>query len=174
MKAANSTSPRSRNVTGQVRQRIERQAERLWRLDDFRDLPFAAVAQALSRLNRQGFIQRTSKGVYYRSRDTAFGKSRPNPKAMRGLAGRRNAMFPSGMAAASHLGFTTQTPSRGEIATSAGSLPMKLVGESTIVHFPPTGYVVPSLRDGCGDARLSAAWGSVQRTARRGDAASAC
>ena len=59
-----------------VRQRIERGGERLWRLQDFRDLPFTAVAQALSRLTRKGMIERLSKGVYYRTRDTPFGKSR--------------------------------------------------------------------------------------------------
>ena len=37
-----------------VRQQIERGGEWLWRLDDFRNLPFEAVAQALSRLTRQG------------------------------------------------------------------------------------------------------------------------
>jgi len=37
-----------------VRQQIERGGERLWKLEDFRDLPFMAVAQALSRLTRQG------------------------------------------------------------------------------------------------------------------------
>ena len=59
-------------VTGLVRQRIEDSGERLWRLEDFRDLPFAAVAQALSRLTRQGTLERLSKGVYYRTRETAL------------------------------------------------------------------------------------------------------
>ena len=48
-----------------VRQQIERGGERLWRLDDFRNLPLEAVAQALSRLKRQGRLERLSKGVYY-------------------------------------------------------------------------------------------------------------
>jgi hypothetical protein len=43
-------------------------------------------------------------------------------------------MFPAGVTAASLLGFTTQNPSRIELATSAQSLPRKLVGEKTIVH----------------------------------------
>jgi hypothetical protein len=99
----------SRPVTGLVRQRIERNGERLWRLDDFRDLPFAAVAQALSRLTRQGALERLSKGVYYHTRETAFGKSRPNPAAIQKLASRRKTVFPSGVAAANLLGFTTQS-----------------------------------------------------------------
>jgi len=99
-----------------VRQQIERGGERLWRLDDFRNLPFEAVAQALSRLTRQGRLERLSKGVYYSTRQTAFG------------------VFPAGIAAANLLGFTTQTPRRSEISTSALSLPRKLVGSDTVIH----------------------------------------
>ena len=117
-----------------MRQRIDEGGERLWRLEDFRDLPFAAVAQALSRLARAGKIERLSKGVYYRPRETTFGKSRPNPAAIQKLAERRKTLFPSGVAAASLLGFTTQTAGRRELATSALSLPRKLVGQDTVVH----------------------------------------
>lgn len=119
---------------GLVRQRINRAGERLWRYEDFRDLPFSAVAQALSRLTREGTIERLSKGVYYRNRETTFGKSRPNPSAIRNLASRRNTLFPAGMAAANLLGFTTQMPNQGEIATNALSLPRKLVGNDTLIH----------------------------------------
>src|SRR6266446_3279986 len=125
---------RSHHVMGSVRQRISRAGERLWRYEDFRDLPFSAVAQALSRLTREGSIERLSKGVYYRNRETTFGKSRPNPSAIRSLASRRKMLFPSGMAAANLLGFTTQMPRQGEIATSALSLPRKLVGNETLIH----------------------------------------
>lgn len=117
-----------------IRQRIERGGERLWRLEDFRDLPFAAVAQTLSRLTRQGVLERLSKGVYYRTRETTFGKSRPNPVAIRKLASSRKTVFPAGIAAANLLGFTTQSASRAELATSASSLPRKLVGNQTIIH----------------------------------------
>ena len=48
--------------------------------------PFAAHAP--------GEIERLSKGVYYRTRETAFGKSRPNPAAIRKLASRRKTVFP--------------------------------------------------------------------------------
>jgi len=40
-------------------------------LADFRDLPFAAVGQALSRLTRQGSLERLSKGVYYSIGETS-------------------------------------------------------------------------------------------------------
>jgi len=129
-----STSTDSRRITGLVRRRIERGSERLWLLEDFRDLPFSAVAQALSRLARAGQIQRLSKGVYYRNRQTIFGKSLPSPAAIWKLAIRRKTLFPSGVAAANLLGFTTQNAGRGEIATSALSLPRKLVGQDTLIH----------------------------------------
>jgi hypothetical protein len=128
------TSTGARQITHQIRQRIERGGERLWRLEDFRDMPFTAVAQALSRLTRKGILERLSKGVYYRSRQTTFGKSLPNPAAIQELASRRKQVFPSGIAAASLLGFTTQTARRGEVSTSALSLPRKLIGADTVVH----------------------------------------
>jgi predicted transcriptional regulator of viral defense system len=124
----------SRHIMEAVRRRIERGGERLWRLDDFRNLPFTAVAQALSRLTRQGILERLSKGVYFRSRETTFGKSRPNPAAIRKLASQHKTVFPSGIAAANLLGFTTQTARQGEVSTSALSLPRKLVGNDTVIH----------------------------------------
>lgn len=127
--------PGPRRVAGLVRRRIEDAGERLWKLEDFSDLPFAAVAQALSRLNRQGTVERLSKGVYYRNRDTAFGKSRPNPSAIRGLATRKKtSVFPSGLAAANLLGFSTQMGRQGEVATTARSLPRKLMGNDAVIH----------------------------------------
>jgi hypothetical protein len=117
-----------------VRRQIEAGGERLWRLSDFSDLPFAAVAQALSRLTRQGQLERLSKGVYYSARETAFGKSRPNPAEIGKLAGKSSTVFPSGIAAASLLGFTTQSAKRTEVSTSSLSLPRKLLGSDTVIH----------------------------------------
>jgi len=124
----------SRRVMELVRRRIERGGERLWRLEDFSGLPASAVAQALSRLRRQGMLERLSKGVYYRARQTGIGKSLPNPAAMQRLASRRKNVFPSGLAAANLLGFTTQTAGHSEVATSALSLPRKLIGSDTVIH----------------------------------------
>ena len=97
-------------------------------------IPATAVAQALSRLTRRGALERLSKGVYYRPRPTAIGTSKPNPAAIQRLASRRKTVFPSGITAANLLGFTTQNPKRGEIATSALSLPRKLFGGDTVIH----------------------------------------
>jgi hypothetical protein len=123
-----------RTVAAQVRERIEHGGERIWRFDDFSDLPFPAVAQALSRLERSHAIQRLSKGTYYHGRPTPFGKSLPSQVAMKGLAARKRPVFPSGLAAASLLGFTTQAAARPEVATSASHLPRKLIGPHTVVH----------------------------------------
>ena len=79
-------------------------------------------------------MQRVSKGIYYRPRQTAFGPSRPNPAAMQKLAGRRKAVFPSGITAANLLRFTTQNPGHREVATCSLSLPRKLIGQETTVH----------------------------------------
>ena len=126
--------PKPGNVAATVRQRIEHGGERLWRLEDFPGLPFTAVAQSLSRLTRGGVLQRLSKGVYYRPRQTPFGTSRPNPAAIHKLATRRKKVFPSGITAANLLGFTTQNARTREVATSSLSLPRKLIGRETIVH----------------------------------------
>lgn len=118
-----------------VRQQIEQGGERLWRLGDFPGAPASAVAQALSRLARDGKLERLSKGVYYRARQTGFGKSRPNPAAIRKLAMARDKfVFPAGIAAANLLGFTTQSAGRPEVATSGFRLPRKLLGADTVVH----------------------------------------
>lgn len=123
-----------RNVAGIVRQRIDDGGDRIWRLADFPDLPFAAVAQALSRLARGGQIQRLSKGLYHRPRSTAFGVSRPNPASLQALARTKAPVFPAGLAAANLLGFSSQSSRHAEVATTATSLPRKLMGDDTIIH----------------------------------------
>ena len=128
------SSSSSRRIAGLVRRRIERGGERLWRFEDFRNLPVTAVAQTLSRLTRKGMLERLSKGIYYHSRPTAFGKSLANPADMSRLVSQRKTVFPSGIAAANVLGLTTQTARRREVATSAFSLPRKLIGSDTIIH----------------------------------------
>ena len=127
--------PRSaRQIIAIVQRRIAAEGARIWRLQDFADLPPSAVAQALSRLARRGKLERISKGVYYSSRPSRFGKTRPHPAAMQELASDQKALFPSGIAAANLLGFTTQAPSKHEIATNAPSVPRKLLDSDTVVH----------------------------------------
>jgi len=123
-----------RAVARTVRQRIEDNGERFWRFTDFRDLPIAAVAKTLSRLAKLGHVQRLSKGIYYRSRPTVFGPSRPNLSLLQPLAAEKNPVFPAGLAAASLFGLTTQVAKRREVSTSARSLPRKLLGENIVIH----------------------------------------
>lgn len=134
MSASLKSSNGSQRIMSQIRQRIQRGGEHLWRLEDFNDLPFSGVAQALSRLTREGTIERLSKGLYYHNRKTSFGKSAPNPALIQKLARKRKIIFPSGIAAANLLGFTTQTPKKTEVATTALSLPKKFIGEEMVIH----------------------------------------
>ncbi len=127
--------PAGTQVAPWVRQQIEQGGERLWRFDDFPGVSVSAVAQALSRLAREGQLERLSKGVYYRSRQTTLGKSQPNPAAIHRLAVTRDkSVFPAGISAANLLGFTTQSAARVEVATSGFRLPRKLLGSDTVVH----------------------------------------
>lgn len=125
---------RAGGTAAYVRSRIDEGGERIWRLHDFRGLSPSAVAQALSRLARDGLIRRLSKGVYYRGRQTPFGPSTPNPIITLQLGTAGTTTFASGTNAANQLNFTTQNSSRVEIATTASSLPRKLVGQTTIIH----------------------------------------
>jgi len=97
-------------------------------------MSFTAVAKTLSRLARQGVIQRLGKGLYYRPRQTAFGPSLPNTAKIRSLPVRGNGVFPAGIAAANVLGFTTQNPAQVELATDGLSLPRLIIGQETVVH----------------------------------------
>jgi hypothetical protein len=128
------TRAAARSTAETIRARIKSGDERLWRLADFDGLPFRAVAKTLSRLARQGVIERLGKGLYYRPRPTAFGPSRPNMAQVRSLALRQKAVFPAGTAAANLLGFTTQNPARIELATDGASLPRHFLGDAAIVH----------------------------------------
>ena len=134
MKATQQQTLHPRNVTSTIRQRIEASGERVWRMTDFSGLSFPAVAQALSRLARQGQLRRLGKGLYYRPRETTFGPSLPNPAVLRALPLRQRAVFPVGVAAANMLGFTTQNPTRIELATDGLSLPRLIVGKEAIIH----------------------------------------
>jgi hypothetical protein len=134
MKTLHEHTLRARTVTSTVRDRIEASGERIWRMTDFSGLPFPAVAQALSRLTREGKLRRLGKGLYFRARETAFGPSLPNPATIRSLPLRQRGVFPAGVAAANLLGFTTQNPARIELATDGLSLPRLIVGKEAVVH----------------------------------------
>ena len=124
----------SKSIADNVRQLIETGGEKVWRLVDFENMPFTAVAQTLSRLCRQGIVQRLGKGLYYKPRQTIFGQSKPNPNQLRSLPIYKKGIFPAGNAAANLLGFSTQNAAKIEISTNGLSLPRLLIGKETIVH----------------------------------------
>jgi hypothetical protein len=112
---------RTQSIAGIIRQRIESGGEKFWTLADFPGPPATAVAQALSRLTRLGELQRVSKGLYYRSRDTVIGKSRPSRDAI--LARRlKYPLKPAGLTAANFLAFSTQNPALREFATTVNAV----------------------------------------------------
>ncbi len=131
--SSRSLSP-SRGTTALVRRRIECGGDRLWQFEDFRELPFTAVAQALSRLTRTGAIYRVSKGVYYHSRQTAVGRGKLNPAEIQKITARLKAVFPPGCTAANLLGFTTPNAGNSEIAAGARRLPGKGIGPAAVIH----------------------------------------
>lgn len=117
----------SANITATIRQKIHGSGERFWRFEDFREFSQFAVAQALSRLTKKGELTRLSKGIYYRGRETPFGKSLPNPADLQNLISKKIKIFPSGTTAANLLGFSTQNIKSPQISTIATSLPKKLL-----------------------------------------------
>ena len=121
------TGSTSGSAAAEVRRRVLAGGERFWRHDDFRGLPPSAIATTLSRLAREGELQRVRKGVYYRPRMTVIGVS--SPAASGAVASSlRMPVHPAGLSAANVLGFTTQNPARREYATPAGDPPTALAG----------------------------------------------
>ena len=114
-----------------VRRRVERGGARFWRHADFEGLPPSAVATALSRLAREGTLQRVAKGVYYRSAPTSFGPSIAGASAVAAQT-LRTPVHPAGLSAANLLGLSTQNPMRPEYATPAPGHPRAL--NASVVH----------------------------------------
>lgn len=120
-----------------MRARIEKGGERYWHHTDFADLPPAAVAQALHRLQRASVIRRVRKGLYYRTRQTAFGPSLPSAADLAAL-GLHGTLQPAGLTAANALGFTSQNPARPEYATSWPNPPTGISGAVVHTRRPPS------------------------------------
>ena len=116
-----------------IRKSIEEKGERYWRHDDFSTLPPAAVSKTLSRLSQEGYLQRVSKGLYYRPRQTRFGRSHPSQSDIQQLPTKQK-LRPAGLSAANLLRFTTQNAVQGEFATSATSVPRSIIGVRARLH----------------------------------------
>ncbi len=153
--------PHSGSAANRVRQKVLENGEHFWRLRDFPNMPPSAVATALSRLAREGVLERVRKGVYYRPRDTRFGQSLPTASAVAAQT-LRAPVHPAGLTAANALGFTTQNPRRLEYATSAGDAPTALDAHvythrptSRETLSPEEGALLEFLRDSARTSDLS-------------------
>ncbi len=77
----------------------------------------------LKRLSDRGVIERFQKGVYYRAKQTVFGKARPSEELIEAqLLTRRGDEiigYETGFSLMNKLGLTTQVPKKREIATNA-------------------------------------------------------
>jgi hypothetical protein len=101
----------SKKVATTVRRKIERGGtDKLWTYADFEPLPGMAVAAALSRMVKEGNLDRVRKGVYYKARKTRFGLTKADPsRVAAAVLNRRGiAWKASGLAAYNALGLTNQ------------------------------------------------------------------
>lgn len=85
----------------------------------------------LSRLAKDGVLQRARKGVYYRPKQTVLGPSLPPATGVIAQT-LRAPLHPAGLNAANTLGLSTQNPGRPEFATPAPAPPTALRG--AVVH----------------------------------------
>jgi len=127
--------PRQESTASRIRARILAEGERFWTYQDFDAFPLGTAAQALSRLTKEGILQRTGKGLYYRPRQTSLGKSRPSQARTAELSAKHK-LYPTGIAAANILGFTTQNAARPQYATSGTNTPTKLHGSKVYTRRP--------------------------------------
>jgi predicted transcriptional regulator of viral defense system len=77
----------------------------------------------LKRLADRGLIERFQKGVYYRAKQTVFGKARPSEDILEAqlLTRRGNEIigYETGLSLMNKIGLTTLVPKKREIATNA-------------------------------------------------------
>lgn len=77
----------------------------------------------MKRLADRGLIERFQKGVYYRAKQTVFGKARPNVDIFEAqlLTRRGNEIigYETGLSLMNKIGLTTLVPKKREIATNA-------------------------------------------------------
>ncbi|MBS1881063.1 MAG: hypothetical protein JST31_16240 [Actinobacteria bacterium] len=135
-----------RSVAATVRERVAQGKTDYWRHSDFADLPASAVAMTLSRMAKEGVLDRVGKGVYYRPHQTAFGASGPAASAVAAQT-LRASVHPAGLNAANVLGLTTQNPHRPEYATTAAAPPQAL-GDAVVHTGRPAARAGLSAEDG--------------------------
>jgi hypothetical protein len=97
-------------------------------------LPDAAVesiALSLSRLSREGVIERLEKGKYYKPKKSSYGKIRPKESdiiAILTIKNKERIGYPTGLPVFNQMGLTTQVSNTLIIATSKPKEPKNLQG----------------------------------------------
>jgi predicted transcriptional regulator of viral defense system len=118
-------------MTGHAK--VERRVEsappgHVFTVEDFAGIASpAAVKTALSRLSKQGAIDRVRRGLYHKPRVSRFGRGSMPAERVALAAARGKAPGPAGASAATALGFTTQIPPRPVIAV-VGNPPTSVSG----------------------------------------------
>ena len=148
----------SARVRGAITSRAGNGAERTWRISDFPDMSPQAVAQALSRLAREGEIVRLSKGVYA-VKGSAAGRVRVYDARVQPVQRARAPLFPCSVSAANALRLSLQCPNRLWYSTPASRAPAELDKSFTrvvtrrpkswVALEPLDGALLEVLRDGC-------------------------
>jgi hypothetical protein len=96
------------SVAQQVRGRVLRSGERLWRVEDFEGSP-SAVNNELRRLIARGELMRVRRGVYWRGKKSRFGMiGASQGEAVQKLFGAQEAIGATGWNATNLLGLSTQ------------------------------------------------------------------
>ncbi|HEY5342895.1 MAG TPA: DUF6088 family protein [Solirubrobacteraceae bacterium] len=99
---------RKGSVAQQVRRRVLRSDERLWRIEDFEGSP-SAVNNELRRLISRGELVRVRRGVYWRGKKSRFGMiGASQGEAVQKLFGAQEAIGATGWHATNLLGLSTQ------------------------------------------------------------------
>jgi len=99
---------RKSSVAQQVRRRVLRSGERLWRIEDFEGSP-SAVNNELRRLISRGELMRVRRGVYWRGKKSRFGMiGASQGEAVQKVLGAQEAIGATGWNATNLLGLSTQ------------------------------------------------------------------
>ena len=101
-----------RSVTSIVRTKIERKGPgSTFSYSDFAGMSFPAVAKALSRFAKEGWLIRVRKGIYHFPKTTALGKTMPRLSDFLERTPCSHGLIVTGSSSASYnLGITTQVP----------------------------------------------------------------
>lgn len=121
--------------TALIRSAIAHSEEQYWQPSDFSSLlPSRIVCKVFSRLAKDGTLERVHNGLYYRSRMTRFGPSRPSTSDIQHKLGISLIFKPAGATGANLLGFSTQNCIHGAFATSVVKTPRHVINPRTRIY----------------------------------------